>query len=141
MIAMFVEQENGLALAQPERSVQTPRETTAWLGTAPSRSDFRVCSTVSAVRVSAQDTATETIRKVKSKVLPGYPKITSQLKLQGKVRIGVTISADGFVTNTKVIGGHPVLANAAVAAVIQWLFASGPKNTTEVVEMNFAGRD
>jgi hypothetical protein len=74
-----------------------------------------VCSTVSAVRVSAQDTATETIRKVKSKVLPEYPKITSQLNLQGKVRIGVTISG---VKNTKVIGGHPVLANAAVAAVI-----------------------
>lgn len=100
-----------------------------------------VCSTVSAVRVSAQDTATETIRKVKNKVLPEYPKIASQLKLQGKVRIEVTISADGHVTNTKVIGGHPVLANAAVAAVKQWLFASGPKDTTEVVEMNFAGRD
>jgi TonB family protein len=98
-------------------------------------------SMASPVRVSAQDSTTETVRRLKSKVLPEYPKVASQLKLQGKVRIEITISADGHVTNTKVLGGHPVLANSAVAAVKQWLFEPGAKDTTEVVEVTFAGRE
>ena len=78
-----------------------------------------------------------TKRKVKSKVVPEYPEIARQLHLEGKVKVQVIISADGYVTNTKVIGGHPVLAQAAVDAVKKWRFEPAPKETTEIIEMNF----
>lgn len=98
------------------------------------------CLAGSAATALAQDTASSAVRKVKTRVVPEYPKIASQLNLQGKVRIQAEISADGHVTNTKVIGGHPVLAGAAVDAVKKWVFETGPKETTEVIEITFAGR-
>jgi hypothetical protein len=35
------------------------------------------------------------------------------LSLQGKVKIDITVSVDGHVTETKVIGGHPSLAKSS----------------------------
>lgn len=78
-----------------------------------------------------------TKRKIKAKVVPDYPEIARQLHLEGKVKIQVIISAEGYVTNTKVIGGHPVLAQAAVEALKKWRFEPAPKETTEIIEMNF----
>lgn len=87
--------------------------------------------------VVAQNASTLTKRKVKTKIVPEYPQIAQQMHLQGKVKVAVTIAADGRVTGTKVIGGHPVLALAAVEALKRWRFEPGPKETTEIIEMNF----
>ncbi|HTU33141.1 MAG TPA: energy transducer TonB [Candidatus Acidoferrum sp.] len=87
--------------------------------------------------VSAQDANVVTKRKVKTKVMPEYPEIARQLHLEGKVKVQVTISPDGRVTDTKVIGGHPVLAQAAVEALKKWRFEPAPKETTEIIESNF----
>lgn len=90
--------------------------------------------------VPAQDAGIITLkRKVKSKVVPEYPQIARQMHLQGKVKVEVIVSADGRVTSTKVIGGHPVLAQAAVEAVKKWRFEPAPKETTETIEMDFSG--
>jgi TonB family protein len=90
-------------------------------------------------RALAQDAANEAAkRKLKTKVVPEYPAIARQLGLEGKVRIEATIAADGRVSNAKVVGGHPVLAGAAVDAVKRWRFEPGPKDTTEIVEIDFA---
>lgn len=91
--------------------------------------------------VVAQTASTVTKRKVKSKVVPEYPQIAQQMHLQGKVKVLVTIAADGRVTGTKVIGGHPVLAVAAVEALKRWRFEPGPKETTEIIEMNFGDNE
>lgn len=88
-----------------------------------------------------QDHPTEVKRKVKSKVTPEYPVIAKQLHLQGKVRIEVTVAADGHVVSTKVLGGHPVLANAAMDAIKKWRFEPAPKETTEVIESDFNRQD
>ena len=86
----------------------------------------------------AQSSAEESAkRKVKTKVAPEYPPIAKQLHLSGKVKIETTISADGRVTNARVIGGSPVLASAAVKAVTAWRFEPGPKETQEVIEFEF----
>jgi outer membrane biosynthesis protein TonB len=42
------------------------------------------------------------------------------------------------VTSTKVLGGNPVLASSAQDAVKKWRFEPGPKDTIEVVEVDFA---
>jgi TonB family protein len=96
------------------------------------------CSSALTPKALAQDSASVTMkRKVKTKVMPEYSEIARQLHLQGKVRVEATIAPDGRVTNTKVIGGHPVLAVAAVDAVKKWRFEPGPKETTEIIELNF----
>lgn len=88
--------------------------------------------------VTAQNATEETAkRKVRTKVAPEYPVIARQLHLSGKVKIETTISAEGKVTNAKVIGGSPVLASAAVKAVNAWRFEPGPKETTEIIEFEF----
>jgi len=98
-------------------------------------------SAILAERALAQDNAGDTTRKIKTRITPEYPEIASRLKLQGRVRIEATVSADGHVTHTKVIGGHPVLANAAADAIKRWVFEPGPKDTTEMIEVVFEGRN
>jgi TonB family protein len=76
-------------------------------------------------------------RKVKSKVPPEYPEIARKMSLTGVVRLEVTISANGSVKDTKVIGGHPILAAAAADAVKKWKFDPASAESTETVEFKF----
>ena len=55
-------------------------------------------------------------RKVKTRVVPDFPPLAKQLNVTGKVKIEVTISADGRVTSTKVVGGSPLLVGSALDA-------------------------
>ena len=84
-----------------------------------------------------ESSADEGKRKVKSKVEPEYPDLARQMKLIGKVKIEATITADGRVSNTKVIGGNPVFVNAAIDALKKWKFEPAPKETTQVLEFEF----
>jgi TonB family protein len=84
----------------------------------------------------AQENA-EVKRKLKSKVVPEYPPIAKRFGLQGKVKIETTVAADGHVVTTKVVGGNPLLANAAVDAIKKWRFETGPKETVELIEIDF----
>ncbi len=97
-------------------------------------------SAIMSPRATAQDSAGETKRKLKSKTMPEYPAIARQLNLAGKVRIETAVAADGHVISTKVLGGNPVLANSAQDAVKKWRFEPGPKDTIEVIEVDFAGK-
>ena len=96
------------------------------------------CATPFAAR--AQNvTADSSGRKVRSKVVPAYPDLARSAHITGKVRIEATIAADGHVAGTKVVGGSPVLVNAAVEALMKWRFEAGPGDTTEVIEFEFDG--
>ena len=98
------------------------------------------CTAVLPLKTLGQDSAGEAAkRKIKTKVVPDYPAVARQLNLQGKVKIETTISAEGRVTNTKVVGGNPVLAYAAQDAVKKWRFEPAPKDTTEIIEIDFTG--
>ncbi len=81
--------------------------------------------------------AQESERKVKSKVNPEYPEIARKMALTGTVRLQIVVAPNGTVKDTKVIGGHPILVNAAVDAVKKWRFESGPEETVKVVEFKF----
>ena len=97
-------------------------------------------SAIVSPKASAQDSAGETKRKIKSKTLPEYPAIARQLSLVGKVKIETAVAADGHVISTKILGGNPVLASSAQDAVKKWRFEPAPKDTIEVVEVDFAGK-
>lgn len=92
---------------------------------------------------SAQETApapdAAAKRKVRTKVVPEYPPLAKQLSISGKAKIEATIAADGRVMSTRVVGGSPLLVNAAVDALKKWRFEPAPKETTEVFEFEFGG--
>lgn len=77
-------------------------------------------------------------RKVKTQIQPVYPELAKTMHLTGKVKVEVQINAQGAVKNVKVIGGHPVLADAVVKAVERWKYDSGP-DETKTIEFNFSG--
>ena len=76
-------------------------------------------------------------RNVRTKVEPRYPELAKQYQLAGKVRLEVTVSADGTVKKTRLIGGNALLAGAALDAIKQWRFEPGSKETVEMVDFVF----
>ena len=99
-------------------------------------------SLAAAPRVGAQENSQDSAkRKVKTKSLPEYPQLAKQLNVAGKVKIEATISPDGRVTNTKVIGGSPLLVGAATEALKKWRYEPATKESTEVVEFDFSGHN
>jgi TonB family protein len=53
------------------------------------------------------------------------------------VRVEVTVAPNGSIKNARLIGGHPVLATAALDAVRKWRYEAGPGESTGVVEFRF----
>lgn len=76
-------------------------------------------------------------RKIKAKVDARYPELARQYQLKGKVKIEATVSPDGSVKKTRVVGGSPLLAGAALDAVKQWKYEPGQKETVETIDFAF----
>jgi TonB family protein len=57
-----------------------------------------------------------------SRVEPRYPTLAIQVHLQGTVHLHAIISRDGRITSLEVVGGHPLLVQAALDAVRQWRY-------------------
>jgi TonB family protein len=79
----------------------------------------------------------EIARKLKTKVPPAYPELARRMNIAGVVRVQITVDKSGAVKNSKLVGGHPILANAAMDAVRRWRYESGAEETTGVVEFRF----
>jgi len=53
----------------------------------------------------AQTLSTESsTRKIKVRVAPEYPPLAKQMKVTGKVKLEATVTSDGHVTSTKILG-------------------------------------
>jgi TonB family protein len=76
-------------------------------------------------------------RRTKSKVVPNYPELAQRMKIAGVVRVQVTVSPSGSIKDTKIIGGHPLLATAALDAVKKWRFEAAAEESTGIVEFRF----
>jgi TonB family protein len=66
------------------------------------------------------------------KVDPVYPPLALQARIQGVVHFTAIIGTDGRVLNLQLIGGHPLLVQAAEDAVKQWLYEPTRLNGTAV---------
>ena len=89
-------------------------------------------------RAQAQEAAAESVkRKVKNKVIPDFPPLAKQMNVTGRVKIEATVSPDGRVTSTKLIGGSPLLVNSAMDALKKWRFEPAAKETSEIIEFDF----
>ena len=76
-------------------------------------------------------------RAVRKEVKPDYPMLARQSGVIGAVKLEVVIAASGQVKAVKPMGGHPLLINAAVSAVKQWLFEPAASETTQSVTVRF----
>jgi TonB family protein len=89
------------------------------------------------IAVRAQEQDSEISRRAKTKVQPTYPELARKMNLTGIVKVQVVVSANGTVKDAKVVGGHPVLANAALDAVKKWRFEPAAGESTGVVDFKF----
>jgi TonB family protein len=85
----------------------------------------------------AQDATGELTRRVKSKVQAVYPQLARKMNLAGTVKVEVVVAPNGTVKEAKVVGGHPVLANAAMDAVRKWRFEPAAGESTGIVDFKF----
>lgn len=76
-------------------------------------------------------------RKIKSKVDPEYPELARKNNISGSVRLELLVTTDGKVKNVKVLGGNPVLVQAAVAAVTKWKYEPASEESTIVAKVDF----
>ena len=83
----------------------------------------------------SQESASE--RKVIARVEPTYPPTLERLYIGGVVRLQVDIAANGTVESAQVIGGNPILGQAAIAAVKQWKYAPAKTKTKTVERLEF----
>jgi TonB family protein len=82
-----------------------------------------------------QDAKTD--RKLLTKVEPDYPPVLRMRQIGGTVKLEITISPRGSVESAKVLGGNPILAESAVAAVKKWKYVSADTPTTTSVSLEF----
>ncbi len=57
-----------------------------------------------------------------TQVAPVYPELAKQARIQGTVRLQAIIGKEGKVLELEVISGHPLMQQAALQAVSQWVY-------------------
>jgi TonB family protein len=82
----------------------------------------------------------EIVRRAKSKVQPTYPELARKMSIAGTVKIQVTVATNGTVKEARIVGGHPVLANAALEAAKKWRFEPASAESTGVIDFKFEPR-
>jgi TonB family protein len=96
---------------------------------------------VSPMRVRAQQVQNEDlVRRAKTKVQPSYPELARKMNITGTVKIEVVVAPNGTVKDARVVGGHPVLASAALDAAKKWRFEPAGSESTGVIDFKFEPR-
>ena len=86
----------------------------------------------------AQKAQDEAPRRIRNRVQPVYPELARKLKLSGVAKVMLTIAPDGKVKDAKIVGGHPVFAEAALNAVKKWKYEPAREATTDLIELRFS---
>ncbi|HEY3742558.1 MAG TPA: TonB family protein [Bryobacteraceae bacterium] len=76
------------------------------------------------------------------RVVPTYPPLAKQVRVQGTVRLQGVIGVDGRIQQLQVLSGHPLLVQAAIDAVKQWLYrptllSGKPVEVIAPIDVNF----
>jgi len=77
-----------------------------------------------------------------NKVTPAYPPLAKQARVQGTVSFAATIAKDGTVANLSLLSGPPLLVQAAMQAVQQWIYKptllnGNPVEVITTIDVNF----
>lgn len=93
------------------------------------------------IQLRAQQAQNEEIaRRAKTKVQPVYPELARKMNLVGTVKIEVVVAPNGSVKDARVVGGHPVLAGAALDAAKKWRFEPASAESSGVIDFKFEPR-
>jgi TonB family protein len=98
------------------------------------------CSPLAAQTQSAQ-AHEELTRKTRTRVAPVYPDVARRMSISGTVKVLVVVAPNGNLRSTKVVGGHPLLVNAAMDAIKKWKFEPAAEESTGIVEFKFQPQD
>ena len=82
----------------------------------------------------------EIVRRAKNKVWPLYPELAHKMNISGTVKIEVTVAPNGAVKEAHVVGGHPVLATAALEAAKKWRFEPAAAESSGIIDFKFEPR-
>lgn len=94
-------------------------------------------ASVSGVKTLIIGNANTVDRKLITRVEPDYPQTLKYLDIRGTVRLRISISAKGNVEHVELLGGNPILAESAIAAVKKWIYAAGRSETEAVISITF----
>ncbi len=75
--------------------------------------------TTEAMRIGGKVLESRLLRRVE----PAYPELARRARVSGEVTLEVAVDDDGNVVAVRVVGGHPLLSDAAVEAVRQWKYS------------------
>lgn len=80
--------------------------------------------------------------KLTHQVTPVYPPLARQARVEGTVQLQAFIGRDGRIRDLQVTSGHPLLIQAAVDAVRQWVYRpttlnGSPVEVLTTVDVNF----
>jgi TonB family protein len=78
-------------------------------------------------------------RTLVKKAAPSYPEMARRMHVGGAVVVKITIGPDGKVKSASALSGHPLLTQAAVSAVKEWVYSPGAEETRNV-EINFTAQ-
>jgi TonB family protein len=104
-------------------------QTRGALGYVSTETDTRGVKTLTVMRVASGPE-----RTLLTRVEPEYPRDLNVRRIGGMVRLKVTVSDNGSVEQIDIIGGNPVLAEAAAHAVEKWKYTPAP--AASVLELN-----
>jgi len=80
------------------------------------------------------------LRRAKAKVQPSYPELARKMNITGTVKVEVVVAPNGTVKDARVVGGHPVLASAALEAAKKWRFEPSPVESSGIIDFKFEPR-
>ncbi len=95
----------------------------------------------SAAQTQSAQAHEELTRKTRTRVAPVYPDVARRMSITGTVKVLVVVAPNGNLRSTKVVGGHPLLVNAAMDAIKKWKFEPAAEESTGIVEFKFQPQD
>jgi protein TonB len=104
----------------------------------PQQAEIPKPATPARVRMGGQVEAAKLIHEVE----PEYPVLARNARIGGIVRLQAVISRDGKVEDLKLVSGQPLLVEAAMDAVKQWVYKptylnGAPVEVLTEVDVNF----
>ena len=81
--------------------------------------------------------SSNTERKLIARAEPVYPLELQRHSIGGTVRLRITITPKGDVKDVQILGGNPILADCAVAAVGKWRYAAASSQTSAEISIPF----
>jgi TonB family protein len=76
-------------------------------------------------------------RRLKFSAQPEYPEMAQRMNIKGAVQLELLVGRDGAVKDVRIIGGHPLLTEAAAKAVKGWQYEPAAKESKIVVKLSF----